>query len=44
MYRLYKNNIKKNHTISMSDIHCTYNQSTYPNIGHNQHGQTWSTC
>ncbi len=29
---------KTDHTISMSYIHCTYNQSTYPDIDHDQHG------
>ncbi len=40
MYYMY--NIQ-NDAISMQYIHCTYNQSTYPNVDHNQDGKTWST-
>ncbi len=38
MYDLYTNSIKTYHDILMSYIHYTYNQSTYPNVDHNQHG------
>ncbi len=43
MYGLYTNNIKTYHTIPMLYIQYTYDQSTYPNVDHSQHGQTWST-
>ncbi len=44
MYYLYTNSIKTNDTILMPYIHYTNDQSTYPNVDHNQHGQTGSTC